>query len=201
MTVRETAKLLMFITALYPTIKVKEGTVKAWHEMLGDLPYDVASTALKQVLATHDGAYMPAVGKIREAAAKLTKPAIPTAVEAWVMVRTALRRYRCINYPGGAMPNERGKAEASLPPIVAQAARQLGWDRLSLDNNQDKLYRDFVFAYNDNAEIAGKEEQYIEPAVSRDMLQTLGLGVSDGNGESALPPTHPAQLPTTTRIA
>ncbi|MEW6048527.1 MAG: replicative helicase loader/inhibitor, partial [Bacillota bacterium] len=46
----ETVQLLAFITAFYPDWKLTEATIEAWHEMLRDLEFEVAKTAVKRVI-------------------------------------------------------------------------------------------------------------------------------------------------------
>jgi hypothetical protein len=89
MTKQDLSKLFAFITALYPNITVKQGTLEAWFEMVGDLPADMPRAAFRQVLSQQQIPCMPAVGKIREAALALSGNSPPLPAEAWAIAREA----------------------------------------------------------------------------------------------------------------
>ncbi len=79
--------------------------------MIGDLPADTAKAAFIQVLSTQKIPCMPGVGAVREAALTLTDNKAPTALEAWGMVREAIKR---------------DKPDSSLHPAIQTAIRAFG---------------------------------------------------------------------------
>ena len=111
MTKKDLSKIFAFLTALYPNIQVKQGTLAAWYEVIGDLNADVAKAALVEVLSTQRIPCMPAVGAVRESAAKILGHAAPLPADAWALVREAIRR---------DMPAER------LHPAIQRAVRGMG---------------------------------------------------------------------------
>jgi hypothetical protein len=89
MTKQDLSKLFAFVTALYPNITVKQGTLEAWYQMIGDLPADVAKAAFMKVLSVQTIPCMPAVGSVREAALSLTGNTPPLPAIAWHQAREA----------------------------------------------------------------------------------------------------------------
>lgn len=64
LTKKEMAKILDMLMALYPNIQIKEGTVEAWHEMIGHVSAAEAAEAFKKVVSAQQFPGLPAVGKI-----------------------------------------------------------------------------------------------------------------------------------------
>ena len=92
MTRAEFSKLMAFITAAVDK-PVARPTVDAYYEMLGDLPYDLAAVAVKKIIATDEYPTLPTIGKIRQAAAEISRGHILSAPEAWGMVLKAVHEY------------------------------------------------------------------------------------------------------------
>ncbi|MEG3071053.1 MAG: hypothetical protein RQM92_09765 [Candidatus Syntrophopropionicum ammoniitolerans] len=111
MTEKEMGKLFAFLTALYPNIKIKDGTLEAWYEVIGDLDAGVAKAAFVEVLSMQHIPCMPAVGAVRESAARMMGNVPPLPADAWALVREAIRR---------DMPAER------LHPAIQRAVRGMG---------------------------------------------------------------------------
>lgn len=95
MTKRETAQLLAIIASAYPASKIAadEMTLGLWHEMLADIPGEVAAAATKRMIATLK--FPPSIADIREAVAKATQDAQGklSAGEAWAKVKSAISLY------------------------------------------------------------------------------------------------------------
>lgn len=124
MTRKDVAKLLAFVAAAIPSVKIPSATVEAWWAILGDLDADVALAALRRVLATQEIPALPTPGAIRRAAAELTHPRLPSPEEAWATVLGAVRRHGHYDPPGGAWDFEHEP--------VRRAVRTIGWDTLCL---------------------------------------------------------------------
>ncbi|MCK9460680.1 MAG: hypothetical protein M0R80_13660 [Proteobacteria bacterium] len=134
MTKSDLSKLFAFVTALYPNITVKAGTLEAWFEMIGDLPADLAKAAFMKALAQQEIPCLPAVGKIREAALSLSGNKAPTALEAWGQVREAIRR---------------DKPASTLHPAIQKAILAFGGlDGIGYSENITYIEGRFLKEYN-----------------------------------------------------
>ena len=126
MTKNEVKHLLQWATANFPSMQEKDmrPTAALWEKMLGDLPYDVAESAMVKVLATTK--FFPTVAEIREAAIAVAQPKGLTAAEAWGEVVQAISRF------GQYRPDE---AVASLSPSTARVVRLMGFRDLCISEN------------------------------------------------------------------
>ncbi len=158
MTRAETARLLAFVTALYPKIELGPATVPAWHEMLGDMPFELAMTATKRVLSQQTFPSLPAIGEIRAAAVDLTAPKLRDPGEAWREVMQEIRRV-----------GSYGKPEFSTPE-VALAVATIGWRELCLSDEGDGVIRaHFLRVYEQYARRA-REDAVLPETVKRQAL-------------------------------
>jgi hypothetical protein len=176
MTQAEVGKLLAFITAVYPNIDIRDGTVEAWHELLKDLDFKVALSATKKVVAESEIPALPAVGKICKAALDLQHGFSITAPEAWGMVLRAVHKHGFY-----------GEAEAmkELPTDVAQVVRWMGWREICHSDAPDVVRAQFMRMYETQEkrlrEIAG-----LPPGV-RDLVKGLGNALALPNGNRTIP--------------
>lgn len=95
MTRDETIKILMVVQAAYPNYKPQDKTVavNVWTEMLGDIPYEQVSTALKAYIQTDKSGFAPGIGDIREKVQILFGEDVEiNETEAWSLVLKAIRR-------------------------------------------------------------------------------------------------------------
>lgn len=126
MTTAETRRLLAYCVTVLPGVRLPEEPqlsrmVAAWTDLLADLPYPVGQQAVRAVLATQEGAWLPTPGAIRQAAAQLQHPPAPAPDAAWALVLEAVRQH------GYYRPTE---ALASLPEPVRTVAARIGWEAL-----------------------------------------------------------------------
>ena len=94
MTREETKKILTIIAMTYSNFEVKDKAkvIDAWHLFLSDYDYAAVEVALKTYVSTSGSAFAPSVSEL---IGMLRKPAELTQmeeVEAWRMVRNAIRR-------------------------------------------------------------------------------------------------------------
>jgi len=159
----EIATLVTLALANYPGIQDKDmgPTVALWEKMLSDIPYEIAESALIKVLAT--ARFFPTVAEIREAAASIVNPAIPSAAEAWGEVVQAIRRY-------GYYREE--EALASLSPATAQVVRWIGWQEICICEEVDVIRGQFRRAYEEHA---GNVRQ--EAVLPADVRQLIGSAI------------------------
>lgn len=95
MTREETIKILMVMQAAYPNYKPQDKTVavNVWAEMLGDIPYEQVSAALKAYIQTDKNGFAPGIGDIREKVQILFGEDVEiNETEAWSLVLKAIRR-------------------------------------------------------------------------------------------------------------
>ena len=95
MTKKETAAMFALISALYPRdekfAKADKEAILAWHEMLEDIPFDVAKAAIKASVATSP--FPPQICDIREYATRIIGNRRMTADEAWGIASEVIRTY------------------------------------------------------------------------------------------------------------
>lgn len=92
MTREETIKILMVMQAAYPNYKPQDKTVavNVWAEMLGDIPYEQVSTALKTYIQTDKNGFAPSIGEIRSKIQEIFTKDATTDSEAWQIVWKAI---------------------------------------------------------------------------------------------------------------
>jgi hypothetical protein len=138
MTREETAKVLAYIAAVYPRVEIAEGTLDAWHDLLSDLPFELAMSATKRVLLDQDGPWLPAVGQIRRAALFLANSRLLDPDEAWGEVERAVRKF------GWPRPTE---ALASMSPLTRRIVENIGWQEICASQNPDTVRGQFRAMY------------------------------------------------------
>lgn len=114
MTRDETIKILMVIQAAYPNYKPQDKTVavNVWSEMLSDIPYEKALSAVKAYIQTDNSCFAPAIGDVREKAQLIFSGEDDlNETAAWSLVLKAIRR--------SAYYSE--EEFAKLPPVVQRA--------------------------------------------------------------------------------
>lgn len=141
MTQKDIAELFAELTALYPNIQIKKGTVEAWEKQIGDLPKGVGYAAFMEIIATQQIPSIPAVGRVREIAMRLMGNNAPLVADAWGQVREAIRR---------DLP------ESSLHPAIQRAIRGFGGlDGIGYSESIDYIQGQFFKIYDPVA----KDEQ------------------------------------------
>ena len=95
MTSMETTAILAVIRTAYPryydkkTEKELKETISLWHTMLAEYRADTVSAAVKALIATSK--FPPTIAEVIEMINTLTKPAELGEVEAWGLVKNAIR--------------------------------------------------------------------------------------------------------------
>jgi hypothetical protein len=170
MTTADTRRLLAYCVTVLPSIRLPEEPqlsrmVDAWTDLLEDLPYPVVQQAVRAVLGTQEGAWLPTPGAIRQAAARLQAPPVPDAETAWGLVLEAVRRF------GYWRPAE---ALASLPEPVRTVAAHLGWDAIC-EANPDVLRGQWRAYYTAHVEAAARQA-VVAPALRDGALADAPAG-------------------------
>jgi hypothetical protein len=150
---KEIQNLLGWATANYPNMQEKDmgPTAALWEKMLSDIPYKVAEKALIKVLAVNK--FFPSVAEIREAAAELTAPVLPSWLEAWDQ---AIRASSDYGY------SRQQEAFTSMQPEVAVFVRRFGWHDICYSDNQDVMRGQFRQAWEVYAKNAKETAQLPE---------------------------------------
>lgn len=138
MTRKEVANLIGWAAANFPAMQQRElqPTAALWEKMLSDIPYEIAEKALMIVLAK--AKYFPTVAEIREAAAGIINPQLPSPIEAWGEVVQAIKIY-------GLYRQEEGLN--SLSPITKRVVQNIGWREICLCEQPDIIRGQFRMAY------------------------------------------------------
>lgn len=97
MTRDDTIDLLSILKAAYPnfyrdmTRKDADHVISLWSEMFKDEPVELVGIAVKRHIATDTKGFPPHIGAIKDAIGKIQQPEEMTEIEAWNMVRKAIR--------------------------------------------------------------------------------------------------------------
>ncbi len=97
MTREETLAIMSVLKAAYPAYyrdmkrDEAEGIVGLWQEMFKDEPVEVVAVAVKAHIASDVKGFPPHIGAIKDAIIKIKHPEQMTALEAWSIVRKAIR--------------------------------------------------------------------------------------------------------------
>ena len=138
MTRGEIGRIIAFIRAAIPNAPaVGIETAAAWLTILGDLPYEAVDRAVRTVLIEQEIPAWPSVGRIRKAAVRIMRPAVPTAVEAWGEVTAEMRR---VGWYG--IPNQ-------LSPLVRLVVRNMNWQQMCQSDKMGVVCGQFMNAYNE----------------------------------------------------
>ena len=112
-----------------------------------------------KVLAVQTIPCMPGVGAVREAALSLTGNKAPTALEAWGMVREAIRK---------------DKPASTLPPAVQKAIKAFGGlDGIGYSENISYIEGRFLKEYNPLAAVENQQAQLLTQV--RELISEAGV--------------------------
>jgi len=171
MTRIEFSKLMAFITAAIDK-PVARPTVDAYYEMLGDLPYNLAAAAVKKIIATDEYPTLPTIGKIRQAAAEISRGRILSAPEAWGMAIKAIHRYGYYR---------EAEAMESLPEHVAEIVRWMGYQSICMTDKIDVVRGQFLKMYE--TQQRRESEQALLPPAVRDAIAQVEGGLKMIGGD------------------
>lgn len=94
MSSEETSRVLAIIQATFPAWKVsdsdREVTLKAWHTVLADYPYEQIVYALKAYIKTDTKGFAPSPGQLVNMLVTYAQDKSPEEGEAWAMVYKAI---------------------------------------------------------------------------------------------------------------
>jgi len=134
----EFSKFYTYITAVTTDTKPSPAKMEVYWDALNDLPFQVAMTAARKVIATLENPFLPMPAVFRGAALQVTGQTIQAAPDAYADVLKAIR------YFGSYRETE---ALQSLPPLTRKAAESIGWKGLCLSEEPDVIRGQFRMAY------------------------------------------------------
>jgi hypothetical protein len=137
MTRQEFAAIVAYIAAGCGKT-LTEAAMMVYYDLLGDLPAEVLQTAAKRALLQQEYHVFPQAGTLRKLALEIMQPDRLSALEAWDLLRGAIRSF-------GYMRERQGLD--SLPEPVRQVAERFGWQTLC-DSTEPEICRaQFTRAY------------------------------------------------------
>lgn len=136
MTIEEAAKLITYITSIWPRTwqGVKGGeaaVIKSWADLLEDVPAGAALAAVRAHAATSEWA--PTIADIRRAA--IIPQDVPDWSECYRQIMYAVSHYGWTEAAAGL---------ASLSPMARTIAERIGWRELGQSDEGDAAIRAHV---------------------------------------------------------
>lgn len=169
MTRDEFKVLVKGMKAVYaqPTFIPDQDAFNMWFALVGDLPYEVCSVAIKKYMLTNK--FPPTVAEIRELASNVVNGDQLNWGEAWERAMTAVRRYGSYNQV---------EAMNSLDPLTRKCVDSIGFMQLCMSENimVERAHFQKIF------EIFAKREQTDRqiPLQLRQAISQLQLKGMDG---------------------
>jgi len=110
----EIFSILTALAAAHPKFELRKATVAIYTELLADLDASVLKAVTLQCAMT--SRFFPTIAEIRDAALAISRPAVPSAYEAWAAVQVELRNVRryALDY------------EPDLDPLTLRAVECVG---------------------------------------------------------------------------
>ena len=166
MTEKEVRQLLAMTQAVYPNYNPlnREAAVNAWLMCLSEYDNNVVMAAFKAYMTTNTSGFAPAPGQLIEILQTLTQPSELNELEAWSIVRKALRN--C----GYNSEQEFAK----LPTVVQKAVgtpQQLKIWACDSEFNENVVSSNFIKAYR--TEVKRAAELNKMPAEIRKLIEMV----------------------------
>jgi hypothetical protein len=164
MTSKEIAILVQMAVADDPHLQKKDmtNTVRLWYISFRDIEYAKAEAALVMVLSRKS--YFPSVSDMRRALVELESEGKELdGSSVYGLIRNAVSSYGWPNPVNGL---------ASLPPEVAELAREFGWQSLCENTNTEVLRGQITNAWN-RRQAADKEIKVLPIALQPENRKQL----------------------------
>ena len=190
MTRQETGIIMNILTTAYPRFYSGQDapdprkTMSLWAEMFRDDPVELVAAAVKALIATDDKGFPPHIGAVKSSMRKLVQPDEMTEMEAWRLVRQAIRgasmspSSRRITAAGGV--DNRSSAQRhfeELPPILQRVVggpEQLAaWEQIADEQIDTVIQSNFMRSYRARAQ---QEREF--QALPED-VKKLAIGLSE----------------------
>jgi hypothetical protein len=147
MTELEAKKLLYVLESAYPRAEFAAGTAQLYAQMLGDLPYEVAKTAVMRLIATSK--WLPTIAEIRQMCAETVNPLL-SAEDAWIEACKAARAFTPYQAPPELQMALRGhvRGTADMSPLTRKAVQVLGGiEAIAYSGQPEFMGREFRRVY------------------------------------------------------
>jgi|GEM_PF-1818534 len=162
-------KVMMLLSAAYPTSEIAEQTPSLYFRLLADIPDDLLEAAVLDHISRN--IFYPKVAELRSAVAKLSYCPQP-AMEAWRDVCDAIR------YLGHS-----GNPEFKNP-ITARVVSAMGWRELCQSINQTADRARFIDAYD------YERSRELEAKLTLPMVVKIRNRLTSGREESGWVASH-----------
>lgn len=189
MTRQETGIIMNILTTAYPRFYSGQDapdprkTMSLWAEMFRDDPVELVAAAVKALIATDEKGFPPHIGAVKASMRKLVQPDEMTEMEAWRIVRQAIRgasmspSSRRITAAGGV--DNRSSAQRhfeKLPPILQRVVggpEQLAaWEQIADEQIDTVIQSNFMRSYRARAQ---QEREF--QALPQDVRAMIGQAV------------------------
>lgn len=168
MTRKETGIIMNILTTAYPRFYSGQDapnprkTMSLWAEMFRDDPVELVAAAVKALIATDDKGFPPNIGAVKASMRKLVHPDEMTEMEAWRLVRRAIRgasmspSSRLITAAGIENRTSAQKNFEELPPILQRVVggpEQLAaWEQIANEQIDTVIQSNFMRSYRARAQ-------------------------------------------------
>lgn len=175
MTREDTLDLLSVLKAAYPnfyrgmTVKDADHVVDLWFEMFKDEPAGLVALAVKRHIATDTKGFPPHIGAIKDAIVKIQQPDEMTEIEAWNIVRNAIRSY------SWDAQEQFDKLPPVLQRLVGSPNQLVEWGQMPAETVASVVASNFQRSYK--ARAANEREFLALPTEVKDAMQRISDGM------------------------
>ena len=167
---QEFSTFAMALRTYYPREQIlpNKEAMALWYQELQDIPYQVATAALRKWVGTNK--WSPSIAEIREVVAQVTNGEEMTWGEAWDTVLKAIRKY-----------GSYGQVEAmkSLDPVTRRCLESLGYINLCISENISVERANFRMIFDTFQKREQERRQLALPL--QETIKSLQLKGVDGN--------------------
>lgn len=175
MTRDDTIDLLTILKAAYPnfyrdmTRKDADHVISLWSEMFKDDPVELVALAVKRHIATDTKGFPPHIGAIKDAIVKIQQPQDMTEIEAWNIVRKAIRSY------SWDAKEQFDKLPPVLQRLVGSPNQLVEWGQMDAETVSSVVASNFQRSYK--ARAAHEREFLALPAEVKAAMAQIGTGM------------------------
>lgn len=175
MTRDDTIDLLSILKAAYPnfyrdmTRKDADHVISLWSEMFKDEPVELVGLAVKRHIATDTKGFPPHIGAIKDAIGKIQQPEEMTEIEAWNMVRKAIRIH------SWDAKEQFDKLPTVLQRLVGSPNQLMEWGQMDADVVASVVASNFQRSYK--ARAAHEREFLALPSEVKEAMTQIAAGM------------------------
>lgn len=198
MTMQETGIIMDILVTAYPRFYAGKDTpdprkvMSLWAEMFRDDPVELVAAAVKALIAMDDKGFPPHIGAVKASMRKLVQPDEMTEMEAWRLVRKAIRGASMSpssrRFTAAYGMDNRTSAQRhfeELPPILQRVVgcpEQLAaWEKVADEQIDTVIQSNFMRSYRARAQ-QEKEFQALPQDVRAMIGQTVGRTALEDGG-------------------